>query len=71
MAIHLAHFLNCACCGFAALMTAVPLTVHRFFSDTSTFSVLLANRTYRPFVSTSLAVDYALAGEAAQDRPAW
>ncbi|QEE28250.1 tetratricopeptide repeat protein [Terriglobus albidus] len=32
----------------------------RFFSDTTTFSVLPANRTYRPFVSASLAVDYAL-----------
>ena len=31
-----------------------------FFTDTSTFSVLPANRTYRPFVSVSLAVDYAL-----------
>jgi tetratricopeptide (TPR) repeat protein len=31
-----------------------------FFRDTSTFSVLPANRTYRPFVSVSLAVDYAL-----------
>jgi tetratricopeptide (TPR) repeat protein len=31
-----------------------------FFTDTSTFSVLPANRTYRPFVSVSLAIDYAL-----------
>jgi tetratricopeptide (TPR) repeat protein len=31
-----------------------------FFTDASTFSVLPANRTYRPFVSLSLAVDYAL-----------
>lgn len=32
----------------------------RFFTDATTFSVLPANRTYRPFVSASLAVDYAL-----------
>jgi tetratricopeptide (TPR) repeat protein len=32
----------------------------RFFSDASTFSVLPANRTYRPMVSASLALDYAL-----------
>ncbi|HET9099892.1 MAG TPA: tetratricopeptide repeat protein [Acidobacteriaceae bacterium] len=32
----------------------------RFFTDTTTFSVLPANRTYRPMVSASLAVDYAL-----------
>jgi protein O-mannosyl-transferase len=31
-----------------------------FFTDATTFSVLPANRTYRPFVSTSLAIDYAL-----------
>jgi protein O-mannosyl-transferase len=31
-----------------------------FFTDASTFSVLPANRTYRPFVSASLAMDYAL-----------
>lgn len=31
-----------------------------FFTDASTFSVLPANRTYRPFVSASLALDYAL-----------
>lgn len=34
--------------------------VPRFFTDATTFSVLPANRTYRPVVSTSLAVDYAL-----------
>lgn len=34
--------------------------VPRFFTDTTTFSVLPANRTYRPFVSASLALDYAL-----------
>ncbi len=33
--------------------------VPRFFTDATTFSVLPANRTYRPVVSTSLAVDYA------------
>ncbi len=32
----------------------------RFFADATTFSVLPANRTYRPFVSASLALDYAL-----------
>jgi tetratricopeptide (TPR) repeat protein len=32
----------------------------RFFTDATTFSVLPPNRTYRPFVSASLAIDYAL-----------
>lgn len=32
----------------------------RFFTDAATFSVLPANRTYRPVVSLSLALDYAL-----------
>ena len=32
----------------------------RFFTDARTFSVLPANRTYRPIVSASLAFDYAL-----------
>jgi tetratricopeptide (TPR) repeat protein len=32
----------------------------RFFTDARTFSVLPANQTYRPFVSASLAFDYAL-----------
>jgi tetratricopeptide (TPR) repeat protein len=32
----------------------------RYFTDATTFSVLPANRTYRPFVSASLAIDYAL-----------
>src|SRR5580658_410187 len=32
----------------------------RFFTDGTTFSVLPANRTYRPLVSAVLAVDYAL-----------
>ena len=32
--------------------------VPRFFTDATTFSVLPANRTYRPTVSTSLALDY-------------
>jgi len=35
--------------------------VPRFFTDASTFSVLPANQTYRPMVSASLALDYALA----------
>jgi uncharacterized protein (TIGR02996 family) len=34
--------------------------IPRFFTDATMFSVLPANRTYRPFVSTSLAIDYAL-----------
>jgi tetratricopeptide (TPR) repeat protein len=34
--------------------------VPRFFTDATTFSVLPANRTYRPMVSTMLALDYAL-----------
>jgi tetratricopeptide (TPR) repeat protein len=34
--------------------------VPRFFTDATTFSVLPANRTYRPMVSSSLALDYAL-----------
>jgi tetratricopeptide (TPR) repeat protein len=34
--------------------------VPRFFTDATTFSVLPANRTYRPVVSTTLAMDYAL-----------
>jgi tetratricopeptide (TPR) repeat protein len=33
--------------------------IPRFFTDASTFSVLPANRTYRPMVSTTLALDYA------------
>jgi hypothetical protein len=32
--------------------------IPRFFTDATSFSVLPANRTYRPTVSTSLAVDY-------------
>lgn len=32
----------------------------KFFTDTATFSVLPANQTYRPLVSASLALDYAL-----------
>ena len=34
--------------------------IPRFFADATTFSVLPANRTYRPMVSASLALDYAL-----------
>jgi uncharacterized protein (TIGR02996 family) len=34
--------------------------VPRFFADATTFSVLPANRTYRPMVSAGLALDYAL-----------
>jgi len=32
----------------------------RFFTDASTFSILPSHRTYRPFVSASLALDYAI-----------
>jgi Flp pilus assembly protein TadD len=34
--------------------------IPRFFTDATTFSVLPANRTYRPVVSTTLALDYAM-----------
>ena len=34
----------------------------RFFTDASTFSTLPTNRTWRPLVSASLALDYRLAG---------
>jgi len=34
--------------------------IPRFFADARTFSILASNRTYRPLVSTSLAIDYAL-----------
>ncbi len=34
--------------------------IPHFFTDAKTFSVLPANQTYRPMVSTSLAIDYAL-----------
>jgi protein O-mannosyl-transferase len=34
--------------------------IPQFFSDAKTFSVLPANRTYRPLVSVSLALDYCL-----------
>jgi len=34
--------------------------IPKFFTDANTFSVLPANRTYRPVVSTSLALDYFL-----------
>ncbi len=36
--------------------------VPRFFTDARTFSVLPQNATYRPLLSTSLALDHALAG---------
>jgi tetratricopeptide (TPR) repeat protein len=36
--------------------------IPRFFTDADTFSVLPANRSYRPVVSVSLALDYWLAG---------
>src|ERR1041384_2936817 len=35
--------------------------VPRFFTDARTFSSLPQNATYRPLVSTSLAIDYAIA----------
>lgn len=36
------------------------INIPRFFTDATTFSVLPTNRTYRPVVSTMLALDYAL-----------
>jgi tetratricopeptide (TPR) repeat protein len=36
--------------------------VQKFFTDANTFSTLPANRTWRPVVSTSLAIDYWLGG---------
>jgi tetratricopeptide (TPR) repeat protein len=36
--------------------------IPRFFADAGTFSKLPANATYRPLVTTSLALDYAMAG---------
>jgi tetratricopeptide (TPR) repeat protein len=36
--------------------------VPRFFTDATTFSALPANSTYRPLVTTSLAIDYRLGG---------
>ena len=36
--------------------------IPRFFSDPSTFSSLPANQSYRPLLTTTLAVDYRLAG---------
>lgn len=41
--------------------------IPRFFTDATTFSVLPTNRTYRPVVSTTLALDYALGGY----KPLW
>ena len=40
----------------------------RFFTDTRTFSVLPRNRTYRPLVSASLAIDHWLGKER---KPFW
>jgi tetratricopeptide (TPR) repeat protein len=36
--------------------------IPRFFTDSSTFSVLLTHQVYRPIVTTSLALDYRLGG---------
>ncbi len=36
--------------------------IPRFFTDATTFSALPSNQSYRPIVSMSLAIDYALAG---------
>lgn len=36
--------------------------IPRYFTDASTFSSLTANATYRPLVTTSLAIDYKLGG---------
>lgn len=43
---------------FIRSLKNIPL----FFKDGTTFSVLPANQSYRPVVSTSLAIDYALGG---------
>ena len=42
--------------------------IPRFFSDATTFSTLPANRTWRPIVSLSLALDYRVGGGA---KPLW
>jgi protein O-mannosyl-transferase len=42
--------------------------IPRFFTDATTFSALPANRTWRPIVSLSLALDYRLGGGA---KPLW
>jgi hypothetical protein len=42
--------------------------IPRFFTDATTFSTLPANRTWRPIVSLSLALDYRLGGGA---KPLW
>jgi protein O-mannosyl-transferase len=42
--------------------------IPRFFTDTTTFSTLPANRVWRPIVSLSLAIDYRLGGGA---KPLW
>jgi len=46
--------------------------IPRFFTDATSFSVLPQNRTYRPVVSTMLAVDYALSRAAGRPyEPFW
>jgi hypothetical protein len=45
--------------------------IPRFFTDATTFSVLPANRTYRPVVSTLLAIDYALGCVNGRSTPEW
>src|SRR3954467_4745072 len=42
--------------------------IPRFFSDATTFSALPSNQSYRPLVSTLLAIDYSLGGGM---RPFW
>ena len=39
-----------------------PRNIPRFFADATTFSVLPTNQSYRPILSTTLAVDYRLGG---------
>lgn len=39
-----------------------PRNIPRFFTDSSTFSVLPTHQVYRPIVTTSLALDYRLGG---------
>jgi len=65
--IYLRHFHN----GFhfddihAVVLNPYIRDLHnipKFFTDARTFSILPTNRTYRPIVSTSLALDYAVGG---------
>jgi tetratricopeptide (TPR) repeat protein len=61
--IYLAHFENTFHFDDAHTVVENPYirdlrNIPRFFSDARTFSILPANRMYRPLVSASLAIDY-------------